>query len=262
MPSEPRPTGFEPQNELERSLVKAATDPAHRPQFYRDLARSDVFVIRHGAAPPRQAGRRTLQQGMTLEIQNIQHAGKMYVPIFSSVLRIRAVIEEDVAYLGLNAIALFKITRGSALMLNPGSAYDKEIAADEAARIADGTIGEPTERYVVEKDTQVMIGVPANVPTELIGALSRFFETRKGVQRAWLAHFFNPAQDKAPHTLIALEVTSDYDTILAEAGAVIESIDVPDPPVDVLRVTGREGIDQYFLKEAKPFYQRRFLGLF
>jgi hypothetical protein len=69
---------FEPQNDLERSLMQAATDPAHRPQFYRDLARSDVFIIRHGADPPRTDQRHTLQQGMTPEIQNIQHEGKLY----------------------------------------------------------------------------------------------------------------------------------------------------------------------------------------
>jgi hypothetical protein len=256
------PPDFLPQNDLERSLMKAATDPAHRPQFYQDLARSDVFIIQHGAAPPPEERRLTLQQGMTLQVQSIQHEGKPYVPIFSSLLRLRAAIDDDVAYLGLNAVALFQITRGSALILNPGSAYGKEISADEASRIADGTIGAPTERYVVEKATQVMIGAPANVPTELIGALSRFFETRKAVKRAWLAHFFNPAQDKAPHTLIALEVTDDSETIMGEAGTVIAGVTVPDPPVDMIRVTGREEIDQYFLREAKPFYRRRLLGLF
>ena len=262
MPAMPQPPDFEPQNDLERSLMKAAADPAHRPQFYRDLAQSEVFVIQHGVAVPRKAGRVTLQQGMTLDIQNIQHEGRLYVPIFSSLLRLRAVIEEEVAYLGINAIDLFKATQGTALMLNPGSAYGKEITADEASRIADGTIGRSGESYVVETETQVMIGAPATVPTELIAALSRLFTTRWGVKRAWLAHFFNPAHDKAPHTLIALEVTADYETILADTGTVITSVTVPDPPVDVLRVTGREGIDQYFLKQAQPFYQRRFLGLF
>jgi len=28
---------IEPENELEKSLVQAATDPSHRPQFYKDF---------------------------------------------------------------------------------------------------------------------------------------------------------------------------------------------------------------------------------
>ena len=39
---------FDPINDLERSLVKAATDVAHRPQFYRDFVGADVFVIQNG----------------------------------------------------------------------------------------------------------------------------------------------------------------------------------------------------------------------
>ena len=43
----PRETkmSFQPQNKLERSLMKAAEDPAHHPQFYKDLIESDVFII-------------------------------------------------------------------------------------------------------------------------------------------------------------------------------------------------------------------------
>jgi hypothetical protein len=36
---------FEPQNALESSLMKAAGDPAHRPQFYRDLLESQIYLI-------------------------------------------------------------------------------------------------------------------------------------------------------------------------------------------------------------------------
>ena len=43
---------FEPQNDLERSLVKADDDPAHRPQFSRDLVQADLFVVQQGESPP------------------------------------------------------------------------------------------------------------------------------------------------------------------------------------------------------------------
>ena len=39
---------FEPVNDLERSLMKVATDPAFRPQFHRDLLDADIFVVNGG----------------------------------------------------------------------------------------------------------------------------------------------------------------------------------------------------------------------
>ena len=255
---------FDPENDLERSLVKAANDRAFAPQFYRELARADLFIIQHGKQSPEKADRIiTLKEGETIQIQNIEYKGKPHVPIFSSLTRLRATLDSKVTYLGINALALLKLTKGSALFLNPGSDYGKEITAKEAASILDGSIWQPTERFATQKETQVKIGEPANYPVELVAALTRLFKSKKQVNRAWLAHFFNPERDKHPHTLIAIETTGSYDEIAAEVGIVAGSVNMPDPPLDLIQITGRSGgFEDYFLKKTKPFYERRFLGLF
>ncbi|MGQ9778591.1 MAG: hypothetical protein ACUVRM_01765 [Bacillota bacterium] len=51
---------FEPQNNLERFLMRAAVDPAYHPQFYRDFVESDIFIIEYGP-PPARAGRKVLE---------------------------------------------------------------------------------------------------------------------------------------------------------------------------------------------------------
>jgi hypothetical protein len=38
---------FEPVNDLERSLMRAALNPSYRPQFYRDLLEADIFIRHH-----------------------------------------------------------------------------------------------------------------------------------------------------------------------------------------------------------------------
>jgi hypothetical protein len=253
---------FEPQNDLERSLVKVANDPAHRPQFYRDLARSDVFIIQHGRTPPDKDGWTTLQERTKIQIQNIDFKGKPHIPMFSSLTRLQTALTGEAAYLGVNALELLKMTKGSALLLNPGSDYGKEITVEEAASIIDGSIWQPTERYVAKKDTRVLIGQPKNYPTELVESLSRLFKRRKEVKRAWIAHFFNPERDQRPHTLIAIEVGSSFESIAADAGIVARTIQIPDPPLDFLPITGKAGVEDYFKNSAKPFYERRFLGLF
>lgn len=253
---------FDPQNDLERSLMRAAEDPAHRPQFYKDLVKSDILIIQHGEHPPEKEERVTLKEGETIQIENMEFQGKPHIPIFSSVPRLQAVITGEVAYLGMNALDFLKMTMGSALILNPGSDYGKEITPQEAASIIDGSIWQPTETYVTEKETRVLIGQPANYPNELVEALTRFFKTRKQVKRAWVAHFSNPDRDEKPHTLIALEVSEGLEEVISEAGIVARDVNIPDPPVDFVTISGRGGIEDYFLNDAKPFYVRRFLGLF
>jgi hypothetical protein len=69
--------GFDPQNELERSLMKAARDPAYRPQVYRDLVKSDIFIIEEGRSSNERDGWTTAKEGtrtvtVTLEVLSTQ----------------------------------------------------------------------------------------------------------------------------------------------------------------------------------------------
>lgn len=258
---------FEPQNDLERSLVKAATDPAHRPQFYRDFMASDIFIIQHGKQPPDRDGRTVLQEGQNIHIRNIEHNGKPHIPVFSSIERLRTVLTGEAAYLGINALEFLRMTKGTPLLLNPGSDYGKEFTVAELASILDGSIWQPNERYVVQKPTQVMFGQPKNYPTELTEALRRLFPTISEVKRAWLAHYFNPERDEKPHTLIAIEHSGNWEQVAGQAGMVAKDIKIPDPPVDFMQVTQKAptkgGVEDYFLNELQPFYtKKKFLGLF
>lgn len=252
---------FEPQNNLERSLVKAASDPAHRPQFYRDLAEADLFIIQEGPLPE-VSGKTVLRESQTIQVRHMEWNGKAYIPVFSSLPRLQAALQEEVGYLALNSIEFMKITRGTELILNPGSDYGKEFTKNEIASLIDGSIWQPSERYIAEKAAQVMIGQPANYPTQLADALSRYFKTQKGVKKAYLAHFFHPERDEKPHTLIGVEFSGDWDSIMAGAGIVARDIPIPDPPVDFLPIAGKGGVEDYFTKDCKPFYERKLFGIF
>ncbi len=252
---------FEPQNALEYSLMKAASDPAHRPQFYKDLVQSDLFVIHEGPIP-QETGPRVVHEGESLVVRNIEWEGVPHIPVFSSLPRLQVAIQEEVGYLALNALELMKITGGSAWFLNPGSDYGKAFTEEEIASLVDGSIWETGEPYVAERATEVMIGQPSNYPTELVEALKRYFKNTKQVKKAYLAHFFNPAQDEKAHTLIAVEVSGEWESVVAGAGMVANETETPDPPVDFMQITGRGGIEDYFTTDCRPFYQRRVFGLF
>lgn len=154
------------------------------------------------------------------------------------------------------------MTQGANLLMNPGADYGKEFPKEEIASIIDGSLFRPTERFVAQKDTQVMIGQPANYPTELVAALTRLFKKTRAVKRAYVAHFFNPENDEKAHTLIAIEVTGDWASVMAGVGIVARDVPSPDPPTDFIQITGSGGVEDYFLRDCKPFYERRLFGLF
>jgi len=251
---------FEPENELEESLVKASSDPAHRPQFYKDFVQSNIFIIQHGEVPEEE-GEKTLESGMQLQIQNIEIEGKLYIPIFSSVPRIQAVINGEVGYLALNALEFLKIVNGSDLVLNPGSEYGKEFTKNEVERIVSGSIWEPSQSYKVEKETKVLIGQPKNYPHELVDALTKYFKTKKEVLSAYLAHFYNPETGDPPHTLVGILATENWDEIVSSSGIIANEVEVPDSPIDFVRMDTEGGNIDYF-HQIEPFYKKKKFGLF
>ena len=250
---------FTPENPLEWSLMQAANDPAHRPQFYRDFVAADILVVSHGPSPPAE-GETAIPPGTKLMFQDIEMGGKRYLPIFSSLSRLQSAIRGEARYLSLNAQEFLKLTRGAEVMLNPGCEYGKEFTREEIEAVLDGTIGKPTQVFRTEQETQVLLGQPQRYPQALADALSRLFRTLPDVECAYLAHFHNPAQGDPSHTLIALSAKGDWDAIVAQVGVVVQGVDVPDPPVDFVRLDGTRGFADYFAK-VKPFYKRPVFGL-
>jgi hypothetical protein len=144
-------------------LILAARDPSHRPQFYRDFVKSNIFIIQHGPyfAEPKET---TLESGFQLNIQPIQHDRKPWLPIFSSLPRLQVAIKAEVNYIALNAMEFLKATKGADVILNPGLEYGKEFTHIEIAAILDGSLWKSAERRVVDKQSKILIGQPANYP--------------------------------------------------------------------------------------------------
>ncbi len=250
---------FAPENNLEESLCKAADDPSHRLQFYKDLIASDIYLIQDGLIPE-TAGVKTLKQGTQLQIEPMEIDGKKYLPIFSSITRLQMAIKEEVGYLAINALEFFKITRGAELILNPGMDYGKEFLSQEIESIISGEIFRPQESWTARENTQVLIGQPSNYPTDLAESLKRFFKSQRSVKKAYLVHFYNPTRDDKPHTLIGVESNGNWDEIVAGAGMVAEGVEIPDPPVDFLQIEGKD--QENYFSGTKPFYQRKKFGIF
>jgi hypothetical protein len=136
---------FVPSNNLELALVNAATNPATRPDFYRQLVESDLLFLTSDApdAPQFDDGQ--------IEFLSWEGPRGPYVPCFTSVERIQEVAErpEDAGRVvqlgGRQAFELLAQLPCEAF-LNPGLGYGKRFVAKEIRRLADGTIFEAVGR--------------------------------------------------------------------------------------------------------------------
>lgn len=207
---------FVPENKLEESLQKAATDPAHRPQFYQDLIESDIFAIQHVDQGEDPVSSENNPEGKTIKIAQVEYNGVQCIPIFTAPIRIKSAVQNEVSYLGINALEFMRVTNGDIpLLLNLGSEFGKEFSKGEIKAILENrlnfgtmeqppvnseSVAEPSMSQQVEQSPVHTDPVPEPIvsqqtateshakpvventnekPTSLAGRLSRFFKKSK-----------------------------------------------------------------------------------
>jgi len=252
-------TEFVPENALEVALVAAMTDPAARPDFYEVLMSSDLFVIDEDPGD-RHSGQHTILKEKQLRIRNVDVEGIPHVPIFSSPARIRMMVRSQVHYIGMSAPKLFGIVGRNHLVLNPGFHCSKQFTPAEIGALLDGSLFAPRSKEVVQNDRKVLLGQPAAYPTRLDEALAAFFRRRREVRAEYLAQWLDPGLGGSVHMLIGIDSKGDFERLIGEASLVLDQGGKAGDVVDFIRIDTSD-ISRYMIKETKPFYRRKILGL-
>jgi hypothetical protein len=135
---------FTPANDLEETLVRAATDPKARPEFYRRLLAAELFLLTDEAK---------LVQGETPEtsrpaaadasLASWESPSGPYVPVFSSRARVDEIgraRERSYGFVALSGKAAFArlAQEKQAAFLNPGFACGKQFVRDVIDRLSGG----------------------------------------------------------------------------------------------------------------------------
>lgn len=158
----------------------------------------------------------------------------------------------------LPARSLFEMTKGSSLVLNPKSDYGKEFFPNEIEALLSEGVNRLPERRVVQKATKVMLGQPANYPSKMVESLTELFSKHDNVKAAYLALMHDPSQDEKPHLVIGLEANGEIDSVVRAAGVVAGDCAPNGEPADLMLVKrGESGLSEYFVRDVKPFYERR-----
>ena len=246
----------EPSNDLERKLMLAADDPASRPEFYEALMGSEVFVI--GFTDSEGEGVATIPAGAKLSIVNWEkNDGTPIIPFFTSLEALQRALKEEARYVALPARSFFEITRGSFLMLNPSSPYGKEFFPNEVQALLETGMNHVPQSRVVQKETKMLLGQPANYPSEMVSALTALLAKHSAVKAAYLCLMHDSSVGEKPTLVVGFEGEDDLSKAMQAAGSVAADTAPKGEVVDftVLK-RGESGLSDYMFKSVKPFYER------
>lgn len=245
------------ENQLEHLLQSAAADPAARPDFYRALLASDVFVIGRTDQDAPANAPFTNPAGSQLHIVNFNRPdGSRYIPFFTSIDALRKALDGEHGYISLPCKSLFELTKGTILVLNPGSKYGKAFLPNEIEALLETGSNHRAQRHVAKQDTRVLLGQPKDRPQTMLDALSRFFSTHPDVEAAYMCQMSDPASNSGrPSLLIGIRMAGESMQIYTGAGQIAADTAPANMPVDLVRVTDSdEGISGYLTTQTEPFY--------
>ncbi len=236
---------------LEEVLKLAATEAAHRPEFFALLMNASVWV----------PGESTTGQPGDSSAVDLQHwekeDGVNVIPFFTSIEALQQAVSEEQAYLIMPVRTLFEMTLGETLFLNPKLPAGKEFSPREIAHLLGEEGNALSQQSVLEGGSALLLSEIAEPPAQMIDSLTQLFAKYKQVRRAYVAHIRESAQE-APNLLIGIEADSDIDAIIRAAGSVATDTLPGDEPVDVCQIVeGEKGISHFFTAHITPFYERR-----
>lgn len=258
---------FEPENDIERMLVRATSEPAARPDFARALMDTQIFLVfvADGAPLVRDPdGKVTLPVGAKLAMPEATLGDKRLIPFFTAASRARVWFNGDHIVAPDKARDLFERFPDAPFILNPGSDYGKEFLPGEVKQLLAGHFGEGPQMQAIEKPEQVLLAHPKEIPVDLIDALAREFSATPAVRGAWLMLAMRQGASEQSW-MLGVDHTGDWQVVRAAVaravnGNVLNGMMLDAMPLNAgeFSVTLRGGIPILAAAQKRGFLQRLF----
>ncbi|XOL94741.1 enhanced serine sensitivity protein SseB [Enterobacter hormaechei] len=245
----------ETKNELETLLEQAATEPAHRPAFFRTLLESTVWV------PGTAAEGEQVVEDSALDLLHWEKDdGTSVIPFFTSLEALQEAVEDEQAFVVMPVRTLIRNDPGADAVPQRQTAGREEFTPREISHLI-GDEGNPlSTQEVLEGGETLLLSEVAEPPAQMIDSLTTLFKTIKPVKRAFLCSIKESADEK-PVLLIGIEADGDIDEIIQAAGSVATDTLPGDEPIDICQVKkGEQGISHFITEHITPFYERRWGG--
>ncbi|WP_142502393.1 enhanced serine sensitivity protein SseB [Klebsiella sp. 2680] len=242
----------ETKNELEILLEKAATEPGHRPAFFRTLLEATVWV------PGAVAEGEPVAEDSVLDLQHWEKDdGTSVIPFFTSLQALQEVVKDEQSFVAMPVRTLFAMTLGETLYLNARLPTGKEFSPREISHLL-GEEGSPlSSQTVLEGGESLLLSEVAEPPAQMVDSLTTLFKTLKTVKRAFLCSIKDSA-DAPANLLIGIEAEGDIEEIIQATGSVATDTFPGDEPIDICQVMeGEKGISHFMIAHITPFYEKR-----
>ena len=242
---------FVPQNPLEEVLLRAQGDIAARETFYNHLRDETLVVPGDCGRAAGDGGVASARPGDSLNVPTMRINGRVYIPIFSSVERLKGY--RDTPFFFIPGRDLFKSKSNAEFLLNPGSDLGKVLTRDEIAYCLDTS---PT-RKTPSNNRKVYWREPKEYQQKLVDALRVLFANRGDVVSAALLEVAFSERKEPPHPLIGIEAAGDWRKTFAEVSEITGAL-LPDTIVDVIPLDRAKPMDELAtaLVNTAPFYVR------
>ncbi|EOS94350.1 enhanced serine sensitivity protein SseB [Erwinia tracheiphila] len=238
---------------LEEVLKLAATEPAHRPEFFTLLMDASVWVPGESLDEAHR-----VSNPATVNLRHWKKEdGSRIIPFFTSASAMEQAVSDEQPFLVIPVRTLFAMTKGETLFLNPELPSGKEFTPAEIQHLLTDNGNALTQHRVLEGGTALLLSGVTEPPTQMLNSLIGLFTKYKQVRRAFIAHI-KESSEEAPNLLIGIEADSDIATIIQAAGNVATDTLIGDDPVDLCQVSeGEAGISHFFTAHITPFYERK-----
>ena len=225
------------ENALERLLRIATSEPGRRPEFYRRLLDSDVYVI----TTKRRPGQNIVPANSDLAIVQFEFTdGTWVVPFFSSLAMARHGAPGEEAAVIMRARELFEAFPQRILVLNLNCPFGRQFYPDEVERLlATGSLDE-TENEILDKAKLVVFETVTAPPAESISALITLFSRTPGITAAYLVRCLDPGHVKRATLVIALVAQGNMDAVMRESAGVIRDTYRGTDVVDMIVMPDRD----------------------
>jgi len=258
---------FEPENDIERLLMRASTEPAERPGLARAILDAQIFLVLvpdSGSIVPDADGKAVIPEGSKLVTPSATRDGQKLFPLFTAPSRAKAWYSGDHIIAQEILRTVFARYPDDAYVFNPGSDYGKEFTPAEVRRMLAGQFDEGPQTQVIEKSGQVLLAYPREIPTDLIAALAREFAAISIVRGAWLMLAMRQGAD-AQSWMLGVDHKGDWQNVRAAIGRAVQGdvlngmmLDAKPLDASELSVTLRTGIPIITAAPKRGFLQKLF----
>ena len=209
---------FEPENDIERMLVRASAEPAARPGFARALLDAEIYVVLVPDRPivPGPDGNTTIPEGTKLSLPSAVRGEERLIPFFSAPSRAKTWFKGDHVVAPDRARDLFGRYPDAPFVLNPGSDYGKDFTPTEIKRLLAGVFDDGPQPITLRAGDKVLFGHPREVPEALIAVLGRELGAI-GVNGAWLMLATIPGQSEQSW-MLGVDHSGSWDEVSAAIG--------------------------------------------